>query len=885
MRIRIAALPLLLHLTALLVVALALPGQAFGTSLAAGPQLSAPAPAPMLDSLTPAPVQDAPGNNGWVEHLAPTRPLPAGPLPPGTGYLRPPVDMSHIKGDRMPAGVSAEQLPSRFDWRERGIITRVQDQNPCGACYAFAFLGSFESKLQLDGAGSYDFSENHAKECNWEEANNYQQSGRPSGSCDGGGPDMMTNLFSEQGTVLESCDPYVASDVACRSGCPYQKTLLGWRYASGDDMPLTEVLKAYLHTYGPLATSMYSGQFTFESWKQEFSAYDGSYTLYYPGSHDPSHCVLIVGWDDNLEHAGGRGAWIVKNSWGTNWGGTCGYGGERGYFTIAYGSASIGTNAGFVSEWQEYDASGGMLHFDDAGYNGRTGWLGQTTDWGLCKFTASQSGTVTRVEFWTTDATTDVDVYIYSGFDGSRLSGLLRSEPNLSYPEAGYYSVPVDPLPVAAGSEVVAVVKLTNASLDEPLALDRRGPSERGRTYHSATGADGSWRDVGDRFNADVAIRLRTSGAPATATPSPTPTRTRTPTQTPTLKPFTPVAWIRLPVILKSFFVPVPTSFPTPTSIVSLTPTKTATLAVTPTRTPTLGAVFSGVRSLPGEPYSLSLNTANGRCYVARDESQDVAVLDTSSVSLLNTVPLAEGVKAIRVNPALARAYASYGDPLYVISCASDAVVAQIAKGVYSPYELALNPSNGRVYVADRSVFVGQDDQVEVYDGGNSQHLATVSLGSTSYWERIAVAVNRNTGLAYAAYSGDRTIAVIGLDSQIATRITPSEMATDPWLAVNAMTNRLYLRGSSRTVAIDLNSNSEIGTLDQAGLIAVDELRNRIYVQRTSKIYVYDGASNARLREIALDKYRYVTDIACDAATRRIFLAAPSDDEIVVVAD
>jgi len=884
MRARIAALPMLLCLVGLAAMAFVLPQQDCATSLAVGPQVSSAGSVFHLGAVTPTPAQDTAENDGAVERLAPTRPMPAGPLPPGTGFLLPPVDMSHIRGDRMPAGVSAAQLPGRFDWRESGIVTHVQDQNPCGACYAFAFLGSFESKLQIDGAGSYDFSENYAKECNWEEVNNYQRSGHPVGSCDGGGPEMMTNLFSQTGTVLESCDPYVASDVACHSGCPYQKTLLGWRYASGDDLPVADVLKAYLYTYGPLATSMYAGQFTFESWKQEFSAYDGSYTLYHPGTQAPNHGVLIVGWDDNLEHAGGRGAWIVKNSWGTDWGGTCGYGGERGYFTIAYGSASIGTNAGFVSEWQDYDASGGVLGFDEAGFTDAVGRPGSTTMWGLSRFTLQHTSTVTRVEFWTTDATTDVDVYIYSGFDGSRLSGLLRSVANLSYPEAGYYSVPVDPLQVAAGSEVVSVVKLTNATFRYPLAIDERGPSERGRTYYSATGADGSWGDTGDSF--DLTIRLRTSGGPATATPSPTPTQTRTPTRTPTLKPFTPVAWIRLPVILKSFYLTRPTPFPTATAIASLTPTRTAPSAAT--LTPTQAAVFTGVRSLPGEPYSLSLNPANGRCYVARDESQDVAVLDTNGLALLNTVPLADSVQAVRVNAELGRAYASYGDPLYVMSCASDAVVGQIAKGVYSPYELAVNPSNARVYVADRSVFVGQDDQVQVYDGGDNRHLAAVSLGSTSYIERISVAVNRNTGLAYAAYSGDRTIAVIGLDSRITSRITPSQMAASPyapWLAINAVTDRLYLRGSSRTIVIDLNSNSEIGTLDQAGPIAVDELRNRIYVHRTSKVYVYDGASNARLREIALDKSPYVTDIACDAATRRIFLAAPNDNEIVVVAD
>jgi hypothetical protein len=77
----------------------------------------------------------------------------------------------------------------------------------------------------------------------------------------------------------------------------------------------------------------------------------------------------------------------------------------------------------------------------------------------------------------------------------------------------------------------------------------------------------------------------------------------------------------------------------------------------------------------------------------------------------------------------------------------------------------------------------------------------------------------------------------------------------------------------------------QVGTLDRTGLIAVDELRNRIYVQYLSRVYVYDGASNALLREIALDKYRHITDVACDAPTRRIFLAAPNDNEIVVVAD
>jgi hypothetical protein len=107
----------------------------------------------------------------------------------------------------------------------------------------------------------------------------------------------------------------------------------------------------------------------------------------------------------------------------------------------------------------------------------------------------------------------------------------------------------------------------------------------------------------------------------------------------------------------------------------------------------------------------------------------------------------------------------------------------------------------------------------------------------------------------------------------------------EPWLAVSAATNRRYLPGQGETAVIDLSTNTQVGALDRNGLIAVGELRNRIYVQDGSEVYVYDGASNALVREIALDGYPYVTDMICDAPTRRILLAVPYDNEIVVLGD
>nr|MBC7244770.1 hypothetical protein [Chloroflexota bacterium] len=470
-----------------------LPGQAFGYVPA-----DIQAPQPSTSDSRP------------VLQKAPTRQLPAQMPPSRTGYLPPSLDLSHLKGNRLPLEARALSLPTRWDWREQGKVTPVKDQQACKACYAFAAVGNLESRMLIDGAGLYDFSENNAKECNWEAVNDI------GGSCLGGNALMVTNLFSQKGSVEESCDPYMDFQTDCNLSCPYQKTLSDWSIISGEVLPDANVLKWYLYNYGPLQTTMYAG-FGGDNWEIEFSNYDGSYTLYYPGTEPPNHSVLIVGWDDTLvprDRPSLRGGWIVKNSWGSaGWGGTCGYGSERGYFTIAYGSASIGMNSSFIQGWQNYDPAGQLLYYDDAGWNEAWGY-GSTTAWALCKFIPASDTWARSIEFWTTDATTDVDLYLYDTFDGDRLSNLLYSRENLFFTEAGYHSVHIiPPLRLTGTNDIVAVAKFTNADYAYPVAVDAQGPSEIGRTYLSFNGQDGWWEDAG-RAGADVGIRLRTSAQP-----------------------------------------------------------------------------------------------------------------------------------------------------------------------------------------------------------------------------------------------------------------------------------------------------------------------------------------------------------------------------------
>jgi len=434
----------------------------------------------------------------------------------GLGYLPPNVGSAQyvpggLAGSSLVGGPPPVGQPAAFDWRTSDKVTSVKNQGTCGACYAFAAIANVESRILIDtdtnsSTSGIDFSENNAKECNWRELNDYNDPpGTPWGSCDGGNYYMLASLFSQKGIVDESYDPYVAGDVQCNSSCPYNKTLLDWRIISTNFVPNNLTLKNYIMTYGPVYTTL---------WVDDgFDAsYPGTFTLNYTAPpYQANHAVMIVGWNDSdINHpdqvtgAPGR-CWIVKNSWGPGWG-------ENGYFYMDYDAANIGLWSSYMDDWQDYDNNGSILYYDDDCWSQSWGY-GSTTGWGLCNFTPPSNTYATAVEFWTTDATTNVDIYIYDDFDGSSLSNLLTSELNYSFNESGYHSVPLSsPVPLTSGDAVNVVVNFTNSAYNWPIPADQNGPSETGRTYISPDGTNSSWTDLGAYANDDVAIRLRTSG-------------------------------------------------------------------------------------------------------------------------------------------------------------------------------------------------------------------------------------------------------------------------------------------------------------------------------------------------------------------------------------
>lgn len=427
----------------------------------------------------------------------------------GGGFIPPEFSTAHISANVAVNLRPDKVLPGSYDARADGYVTAVRNQGSCGACYAFGTAADLESRLLVAGRGAYDLSENSIKECNYQDA-----------SCAGGNQFMTVSHLSRTGVALESCDPYVTSDAACNTGCPGPFLVADWLALSGGTLPDPAVIKQYILDYGPVHTTLFAGDATTPAFSAQFNNYDGSGVLYYTGTNTPNHSVFLVGWDDDIAHAGGTGAWIVKNSWGTNWGGPCGYGSTGGYFYIAYGSASVGMYSSVTREFLDADSRLSTLSHDEGGYTSAFSY-GGTTVWGLSSLTAAADTYLHRVEFWTTDVTTDVDVYIYGGFNGTSVSNLLTTSLNHSYAEPGYHYVQLaEPLALTAGQTVHVVVKFANVSYTYPLAVDMDGPTDSGKSYASYNGS--AWTNLAT-YNADTTIRARVSTDTALAIEDPGP--------------------------------------------------------------------------------------------------------------------------------------------------------------------------------------------------------------------------------------------------------------------------------------------------------------------------------------------------------------------------
>jgi C1A family cysteine protease len=435
------------------------------------------------------------------------------------GYIPPPVDLSHLKN--IPVNKLAAEaqltLPTIFDWRTTGDVTPVKDQNPCGTCWIFGTLAALESKVLIGENTTFDFSEQNVACCtdpSW----TYLSADR----CDAGGNSLMaTDTLSKKGTRLEACDPYNTATInaeTCNDTCTSVKYVTGYREVAAN----TTAIKDAVYSHGPVSVAFYF------DYGEPSSHYNSGTNIYcYPNCHHPAnHLVCIVGWDDTIPHprGGGSGAWIVKNSWGTGWGGTCGYGSEKGYFYLCYDSGNMQEAAYY--EYKDYSASEKIYYWDEAGWVANAGYGTIDYAWMANVFNMTASGTLTNVDFWATSNNAAYNISIYQdGNPANGLTGLLTSQSGTCQ-EAGYYSIVLtSPVSVSAGLSYTIAVKVTTTGYNYPVPIEHivagtcEPPIQTGVSYMSPDGT--SWEDIGAVYNWNACLRARVSEGLVSVTVTP----------------------------------------------------------------------------------------------------------------------------------------------------------------------------------------------------------------------------------------------------------------------------------------------------------------------------------------------------------------------------
>jgi len=205
-------------------------------------------------------------------------------------------------------------FPSVFDWRTEGGVTPVVDQGSCGSCWAFCAAAALESQLLIYSGVTENVSEQAVVSCNTE-----------GDGCGGGWMDTAYDMWISHGAVGEACMPYHEDDTdpCAQAGCDIIATIDDYYYVDDNvDAIKTAVLD------GPVAVAV--------AVCGGFNSYTGG--CYEENCTEINHGVTIVGWDDTMC---GDGAWIVKNSWGPDWG-------DDGFIYMKYGTCYIGYGAAAI---------------------------------------------------------------------------------------------------------------------------------------------------------------------------------------------------------------------------------------------------------------------------------------------------------------------------------------------------------------------------------------------------------------------------------------------------------------------------------------------------------------------------------------------------------
>jgi C1A family cysteine protease len=398
--------------------------------------------------------------------------------------------------------------PAQFDLRNVGgqnFVSAVKNQSG-GTCWAHGTIASIESNLMVTGAwtqngesGSPLLAEYHLDWWNGFNQNFNADIAPAKGGLQvhEGGDYRVASAYLGRGEGAVRAVDGQSFDSAPAETSPsyhvYYVRNIDW--LTGPDRAANIArIKQQLMTTGAVSTAI--------DW--EDSNYDsGNNTFYTPDSGgDPNHSVTIVGWDDTKDAGASQpGAWLTKNSWGTDWG-------DGGFFWLSYQDKHAGMHPqmGGVSfnavERMRYDH---VYYWDYHGWRDTKADASEAFNAFTAKGATPGPETIRALSFYTATDGASYVARIYTEFSGGELSAEV-SEQEGTIAHAGFHTVDLDwPVPVQAGEKFYVYLRLSaggqpyDKTSDVPVLLGSRSrttvtsTSAPGRSYYRAAGG---WIDV-----------------------------------------------------------------------------------------------------------------------------------------------------------------------------------------------------------------------------------------------------------------------------------------------------------------------------------------------------------------------------------------------------
>jgi C1A family cysteine protease len=392
-------------------------------------------------------------------------------------------------------------LPGKYDLRtvDDGIyLSSVKDQGKYGTCWTFATMGAIESYWLKQGRGKFDLSELHLATCN----------GFNKPLSDGGNYYMSTAYFASLiGPVEEKDDPYTLElDSTCKGWIRPAGYVKEARFLPGNQPPERELsllsqtidgknlfdrnlVKQAIMENGALYINMYINNSFFNP---------DDFTYYYCGLKRTNHAILLAGWDDNKEVTGNtivkpksRGAWICRNSYGTDWG-------EQGYFYISYEDTRALSNIAYFPSAVEYDENMTVFQYDELGYVDSIHFESDTVS-ALVRFNTKSATELTGIGLFVVKENEPLTIEIYNQFDGEKLYGLLESvRKTAGLP--GYYTIQLPNfIPIQNNQDFYVKVNYISQDSDGVIIPVENGPNATIETdnYWIKDNNQSSWKPIG----------------------------------------------------------------------------------------------------------------------------------------------------------------------------------------------------------------------------------------------------------------------------------------------------------------------------------------------------------------------------------------------------